>query len=191
MTRTKSLTWLFVGVFVVATGLVAVARSSASDTYSQVLRLPRVVNGQALYSFAHDPVDNRLYAANEQGLFWADLSEQDGRMKGPLVRKRITSIEVAPDTGRLFYTTLDEVGMLKLRSNDPPMRIAGHEWRTARLAYEPTRRQMYLPTRDGRVRVFDAESGERAADIPVPGDARAGAGESVLHAQQQVGVVRD
>ncbi len=156
-------------------GLMAVvvttaAQPPSSSPYARILRAPSVVNGQALYSFAHDPVDNRLYAASEQGLFWIELDGTDGRVRGPLVRKRMTSIEIAPDTGRLFYTTLDEVGMVKLRSDDPPVRLTGREWRSARLAYEPTRRQMYLPTRDGRIRVFDAESGERSPDIVVPGD---------------------
>ncbi len=155
-------------VIVAGAGLLAGAGTDAP--YRQVLRVPKVINGQSLYTFAHDPVDNRLYAANEQGLFWLDLADTDARMKGPLIRERITSIEVTPDTGRLFYTTMDEVGMVKLRTNDPPIRIAGHEWRTARFAYEPTRRQMYLATRDGRVRVFDAESGERATDVTVPGE---------------------
>jgi DNA-binding beta-propeller fold protein YncE len=153
---------------VAGTAMLAAAVNDAP--YRHALRLPSVINGQSLYSFAHDPVDNRLYAANEQGLFWVDLAEADARVKGPIIRERITSIEVAPDTGRLFYTTMDDVGMVKLRTNDPPVRIAGHEWRTARFAYEPTRRQMYLATRDGRVRVFDAETGERATDVTVPGE---------------------
>jgi hypothetical protein len=158
------------GMLCVAASLVAAHPQSTNSAYTQVARLPSVVNGQALYSFAHDPVDDRLYAASEQGLFWVDLTEATPRFKGPLVRKRLTSIEIAPDTGRLFYTTMDEVGMVKLRSTDPPVRLAGREWRTARLAYEPTRRQMYLATRDGRVRVFDAETGERSSDVVVPGD---------------------
>lgn len=162
--------WIATAITAVAAAGVAARSTVSSVEYRQVLRLPSVVNGQSLYSFAHDQVDNRLYAANQQGLFWVDLAEPDARVKGPLIRERITSIEVAPDTGRLFYTTMDEVGMVKLRTNDPPVRIAGHEWRTARFAYEPTRRQMYLATRDGRVRVFDAETGERATDVTVPGE---------------------
>lgn len=164
------------GLFVSALGVVLLAsvttagRQSDESPYVQSIRLPSIVNGQGMYSFAHDPVDRRLYAASEQGLFWADLAEPDGRLKGPLLRKRITSIEVAPDTGRLFYTTMDEVGMMKLRSNDPPVRLSGREWKTARWAYEPTRRQMYLPTREGRVLVFDAETGERSPDVVVPGE---------------------
>jgi hypothetical protein len=158
------------GVSLVLSVVVAADQRPGVSPYVQSLRLPGVVNGQGLYSFAHDPVERRLYAASEQGLYWVDLSDADARLKGPLLRKRLTSIEVAPDTGRLFYTTMDEVGMLNLRSTDPPVRLSGREWRTARLAYEPTRRQMYLATRDSRVLVFDAETGERSPDVVVPGE---------------------
>jgi len=159
-----------IGLVVLGATLASAQQDVGTSPYGGALRLPSVVNGQALHSFVHDPVTNRLYAANQQGLFWVDLSETDPRVKGPLVNKRITSIEVAPDTGRLFYATLDEVGMVNLRTNDPPVRLTGREWQSARFAYEPARRQMYLATRTGRVLVFDAETGEQSPDVIVPGE---------------------
>jgi len=120
-----------IGLVVLGATLASAQQDVGTSPYGGALRLPSVVNGQALHSFVHDPVTNRLYAANQQGLFWVDLSETDPRVKGPLVNKRITSIEVAPDTGRLFYATLDEVGMVNLRTNDPPVRLTGREWQSA------------------------------------------------------------
>jgi hypothetical protein len=159
-----------VGLVALSVSVLPAQQRAETSPYTGAVRLPSVVNGQSLYSFAHDPVAKRLYAANEQGLFWVDLSEADPRLKGPLITKRITSIEVAGDTGRLFYTTMDEVGMVNLRTTDAPVRLMGKQWKSARFAYEPTRNQMYLPTRTGEVLVFDAASGERSPDVMVPGD---------------------
>jgi hypothetical protein len=158
------------GLMALAVSVPSAQKAAGPSPYSGPVRLPSIVNGQSLYSYAHDPVAKRLYAANEQGLFWVDLTEAAPRIKGPLVNKRITSIEVAGDTGRLFYTTMDEVGMVNLRTTDGPVRLMGKQWKSARFAYEPTRNQMYLPTRTGQVLVFDAESGERSPDVVVPGD---------------------
>jgi DNA-binding beta-propeller fold protein YncE len=159
-----------IGLIALGVSVPAARQDVGPSPYAGAVRLPSVVNGQALHSFVHDPVTNRLYAANQQGLYWVDLADPDPRVKGPLINKRLTSIEVAPDTGRLFYATLDEVGMVNLRTNDPPVRLAGREWPSARFAYEPTRRQMYLATRTGRVLVFDAETGEQSPDVIVPGE---------------------
>lgn len=160
----------FLGLVALGVSVPSAQQPAGPSPYGSAVRLPSIVNGQSLYSFSHDAVAKRLYAANEQGLFWVDLTEASPRVKGPLINKRITSIEVAGDTGRLFYTTMDEVGMVNLRTTDAPVRLMGKQWKSARFAYEPTRKQMYLPTRTGEVLVFDAESGERSPDIVVPGD---------------------
>jgi DNA-binding beta-propeller fold protein YncE len=151
--------------------LAAGALQSRSDEapYTQVAKVPSVYDGQKFYSFAFDPVDRRLYAASEQGGFWVDLRDREPRIKGPLFRKRIDTIEVAPEAGRLFYTTLDEFGYVNLRTNDPPQRLAGRQWRTARLAYEPTRREMYIATRENGIVVYNTDSGERGPVIELPG----------------------
>jgi len=160
--------WLPVTAILLAAGVVS--GHSGDAPYAQVARVPYIVNGQQLQSFAYDPVDHRLYAGSVQGVFWVDVQEANPRIKGPLLRKRIDTIEVAPDAHRLFYTTLDEIGYVNLRGNDPPQVLAtGRQWRTARLAYEPTRREMYLPTRDRGIVVYNTESGERGPSIILPG----------------------
>ena len=137
--------------------------------YTQVARVPSIVDGQGLGAFAYDPVDHRLYAGGRTGLFWVDLKESDIRLKGPLVRKAIGTIEVAPEAGKLFYTTPEEFGFMNLRTNDPPRVLTARQWRTARLAYEPTRRQMYIATREKGILVYGTEDGERGPVIELPG----------------------
>jgi DNA-binding beta-propeller fold protein YncE len=142
---------------------------SADVPYTQVARVPAVVDGQGLTAFAFDPVDRRLYAGSRNGVFWLDLKERDPRLKGPMLRKPIGTIEVAPETGKLFYTTPDEFGYMNLRTNDPPKILAGRQWRTTRLAYEPTRKEMYIATRERGIIVFGTEEGERGPSIELPG----------------------
>lgn len=158
---------LRLAVVLLATGVVY--GRSDNPPYTQVARLPSVVDGQGLDAFAFDPVDQRLYAGSRNGVFWVDLRERDPRLKGPLLRKPIGTIEIAPEDGKLFYTTPDEFGYLNLRTNDPPRTLAGRQWRTARLAYEPTRREMYIATRESGIIVYDTEKGERGAVIELPG----------------------
>ena len=146
--------------------LAAVAVQGGADTppYSQVARVPAIVDGQGFSSFAFDPVDRRMYAGSREGVFWVDLRESDPRIKGPLLRKRIDTIEVAPDSGRLFYTTLDELGYVNLRTNEPARTLAGRQWRTARLAYEPTRKQMCRHPRIGHRRLRHRQRRARTGD---------------------------
>jgi hypothetical protein len=142
---------------------------SKASPYTQVARVPSVVDGQGLSAFAFDPVDQRLYAGGRNGIFWIDLRDRDVRLKGPLLRKPIGTIEVAPEAGRLFYTTPDEFGYVPLRTNDPPRTLTGRQWRTARLAYEPTRREIYLATRERGIIVYGTEDGEKGPVIELPG----------------------
>jgi hypothetical protein len=159
-----------VGLIALGTSLFSAPQQAGTSPYAGAVRVPSIVNGQSLTSFAHDPGTNRLYAGNEQGLFWVDLSDPEPRVKGPLFKKRMGAIEVAPETGRLFYATIDEIGMVNLRTNDAPVVLSGPEWSLAGFVYEPTRKQMYISTRRGRVLVFDAETGERSPDVIVPGN---------------------
>jgi hypothetical protein len=147
-----------------------VVHGLSDDTpYTQVARLDRSVDGKGFNSFAYDPVDQRLYAGSWNGVFWMDLREREPRIKGPMLNKRIGTIEIAPDSGRLFYTSTDEFGYVNLRSNDPPRVLAGREWQIGRMAYEPTRREMYVGTREQGILVFDTETGERGPVIALPG----------------------
>jgi hypothetical protein len=149
---------------------VAVVQGRAEDApYNQVARVPAIVDGQGLTSFAFDPVDQRLYAGSRNGLFWVDLKEREPRLKGPSLRKAIGTIEVAPEAGTLFYTTPDELGYVSIRNNDPARTLGGRQWRTGRLAYEPTRREMYIGTRERGIVVYDTTNGERGPVIEVPG----------------------
>ncbi len=164
MTRVLSVR-LLLAMFAVA----AVHGRSDDSPYTQVGRVPSIVDGHGLDAFAFDPVDQRLYAGSRNGVFWVDLRERDPRLKGPMLRKPIGTIEIAPEAGKLFYTTPDEFGYMNLRTNDPPRTLAGRQWRTARLAYEPRRKEMYIATRESGILVYDTEKGERGAVIELPG----------------------
>lgn len=149
---------------------ISVVQARSDDgPYSQVARLPSIVDGQGLGAFAFDPVDQRLYAGGRTGLFWVDLKDSDRRLKGPLTRKAIGTIEIAPEAGKLFYTTPEEFGYLSLRTNDAPKTLTARQWRTARLAYEPSRREMYIATREKGILVYGTEDGERGPTIELPG----------------------
>ncbi|NQW03060.1 MAG: hypothetical protein HQ485_03445 [Acidobacteria bacterium] len=97
------------------------------------------------------------------------MRDADPRIRGPIFRKSIGTIDVAPEPGRLFYTTPDQLGYINLSSSKPPKILGGRQWRTARLAYEPTLREMYVPTSKSGLVVYDAESGERSTTIKLPG----------------------
>ena len=164
MTRVLSLR---LGAVLLASGLVY--GQSVTPPYTQVSSVPSVVDGKGFNSFAFDPVTQRLYAGSWNGLYWVDLRERDPKIKGPILRKRIGGIEIAPDSGGLFYTALNEFGYLNVRTNDPPRILESREWITTRPAYEPTRHEMYVATRESGIIVYDTASGERGAIIDVPG----------------------
>jgi DNA-binding beta-propeller fold protein YncE len=58
-----------------------------------------------------------------------------------------------------------------LRTNEPPTILVGKEWQGGRLAYEPTRKEIYTPTRfrGEAIAVYDADTGKRTADLKLPG----------------------
>jgi hypothetical protein len=136
--------------------------------YEVVADLPSAVDGQPLRAFAFDPAKNRLYLGANSGLFWTDLSEPKPRVKGPIIRKNILRIEIAPELSRVFYTTPDEVGYADLDRMGESVRLAGDLVPTD-LVYEPTRREVYVASRDPRLLVFDATSGRKGDDLPLPG----------------------
>jgi hypothetical protein len=152
-------------VFVAAA--VPLAASQIKPAYSVVSTVPFVVDGQPLRTFVFDPVSNRFFAGSDRGLFWIDLNEPKPRLKGPLVKHDIIKIEVAPDVGRLFYLTPEELWSLDLRKMGEPVLLGAG--RAYDLAYEPTRKEMYVTPRLPVVWVFSAETGERAPDIKLPG----------------------
>lgn len=148
--------------------LVAVCLVAQPHLYEHVATLPSIVDGQPLRTFTYDPVLNRFYAGSDRGLFWADLSEPEPRLKGPVVKKDIVRIEMAPNLGRLFYVAYDEIGYIDMRAPEQPVRIGGRE-QALDLAYEPDRQELYVSTRAPVMQVFDARSGERGPAIELPG----------------------
>jgi hypothetical protein len=141
------------------------AQSKAS--YSVASTVPFVVDGQSLRAFAYDPVGNRFFAGSDRGLFWIDLNEPRPRLKGPLIKHDIIRIEVAPDVGRLFFLTPEELWSYDIRTLSSPVLIG--QGRAYDLAYEPTRKEIYVTPRLPVIWVISAETRERAPDIKLPG----------------------
>jgi hypothetical protein len=135
--------------------------------YAVVATVPFIVDGQQLRTFGFDPIGHRFYAGSDRGLFWIDLNEAKPRLKGPLIKHDIIKIEVAPDVGRLFFLTPEELWSLDIRRGGEPVMLG--EGRAYDLAYEPTRREIYVTPRLPEVWVFSAVTGEQAPDITLPG----------------------
>jgi hypothetical protein len=130
--------------------------------------LPAFIDGQRLRTFAFDPHTRRLFAGSDRGLFWADLAAAEPHFVGPIGPPDIYRIEIALNINRAFYYTDDLVGYLPSREPGNPTTIARGV--LARdMAYEPTRRELYVAAREPFVRLYDGLSGERGPDIPVPG----------------------
>ena len=139
--------------------------------YSQVSRVPRVVDSGTLVDFAFDPVGRRIYAHSLEGVYWVDVREREPRVNGPILPKRSGAIEIAPDLGRLYFSKdREHLGYLDLRTHEKRILI-GEEWRGGRLVYEPTRKELYSPTsvRSEILAVYDSETGKRTAEIKLPG----------------------
>jgi hypothetical protein len=161
---------LRVGVVLLAS-TVAYGRAD-NPPYTQAGRVPSVIDSESLVNFVFDPGGRRLYAQSLEGVYWMDVREKEPQFKGPILPKRTGSIEIAPDLGRLYFSKDGEkFGYLNLRTNEPPKILAGQGWQGGRLVYEPTRKEIYTPTRfrGEAIAVYDAETGERAADIKLPG----------------------
>lgn len=140
----------------------------ARAPYVQIATLPRVVDGRGLLSFAFDPTTSRLYAASDYAVFQADMKAALPTLK-PLVTRRISRIEIAPEVGRLYFLGIDEIGYIDLRSASPePVQLLAHNAPTD-LTYESSKQELYVSTFRGPVLVFDAKTGERGPAIEVPG----------------------
>jgi hypothetical protein len=135
--------------------------------FKVVSRIPDRTEGQQFRTFDTDRTTNRVYLGSDRGLFWLDLAAPD-RVKGPMFEKDILKIEIAQDLGRLFYFTKDEVGYVDIRKPGEPVRMRGNIEARA-MAYEPTRQEVYVATRDNYLTLFDAKSGEFGIRLPVPG----------------------
>ena len=156
------------GAVLAATLALSAGRQVPSPQYEHVATVDRIVDGQPFRAFTYDHVERRFYAGSDRGLFWIDMTEPAPRLRGPLVRKDILVIEAAPDLGRVFYLTDEELGYADLRAPGTTVRVAPRD-RALDIVYEPTRRELYVGSRTSSLRVYDAASGERAADIELPG----------------------
>jgi DNA-binding beta-propeller fold protein YncE len=139
--------------------------------YSQVSRLPRVVDSGAFVQFAFDPVGRRLYAHSREGVYAIDVQAREPEATGPILPRTIASIEMAPDLGRLYFAReREQFGYLNLRTNQKTI-LAGPEWQGGWLVYEQTRRELYTPTRfrGETISVYDGDTGKRTAEIKLPG----------------------
>ena len=144
------------------------ARQAAAPPYKMIATLDRATDGNGFSTFAFDAKANRLYMGSLGGLFWVDLSEKTPRIKGPSVRKRIVKIEFAPELQKIFYATADEVGYADLdRFGESKTLMSDITPRD--IVYEPTRKELYVATRDPRLLVFDAVSGRAGDDVQLPG----------------------
>jgi hypothetical protein len=150
-----------------------VAQGRADNApYAQVGRLPSVVDSESLVNFVFDPVGRRLYAQSLGGVYWVDVRAREPHLNGPILPSRSGAIEIAPDLGRLYFSIDEEkFGYLNLLTSAPPKTLVGREWRGGRLVYEPTRKEIYTPTRfrGETMAIYDADTGERAAEVRLPG----------------------
>lgn len=147
---------------------VATLTAQPSDpAYTQVASIDARVGGQPLRSLAFDAKANRLYAGSDRGLFWVNVADAKPVWKGPMFQQDITHIEFAPELGRVFFTTVDSLGYVNVDSLGEPTLIA--KVRASDMAYEPTRREVYVTSRASRVDVFDGATGERGAVVDLPG----------------------
>ena len=142
------------------------ARQAAAPSYTMVATLPSIIDGTGVRSLRYDATRNRLYTAVQSGLFWVDLSEKTPRVKGPFVRKNIVKIEFAPEVEKIFYMTADEVGYADLDRFGESKTLKG-DLTPIDIVYEPTRKELYVATRDQRLIVFDGVSGRAGDDVPL------------------------
>jgi hypothetical protein len=158
-TRTLLVTSLFV--------VPLTARPAGPPAYQVVATLPNVVDGQPLRTLIFDREARRLYAGSQFGLYGSDLSGAEPVWQGPIVRKNIRKIEVAPDLGRVFYAAVDEVGYVDAAGGGAVKISAGN---ASDLVYEPTQHELYVAfERTSAVLVFDARTGQRRQSVALPG----------------------
>lgn len=165
------MTRAFASAFVLCLSVAAVggqaAPPPAAAGYTQVATIDSKFDGQPFRSLAFDAKANRLYAGSDRGLFWVNVSDAKPVWKGPMFRMDIKHIEFAPELGRVFFTTVDDLGYVSVDALTEPKLIA--HIRASDMAYEPTRREVYVTSRAPRVNVYDGATGEAGAIVDLPG----------------------
>ncbi|TAK17109.1 MAG: hypothetical protein EPO35_03855 [Acidobacteria bacterium] len=154
-------------VLALCVSVAAVSAQSGGPVYSNVASIDAGVDGQPLRTFAFDAKANRLYAASDRGLFWVNVGEAQPVWKGPMFKMDIRHIEFAPELGRVFFTTVEDVGYVSVEALTEPKLFA--HVRASDMTYEPTRREIYVTSRAPRVNVYDAATGEPGAIVDLPG----------------------
>jgi hypothetical protein len=133
--------------------------------------MPRVVNSNSIHGMVFDHVGRRLYSQTERGIYWVDPLAVEPHFNGPILPPRSGAIEIASDLGRLYFSRdREHLGYLNLRTNAVTT-LVGKEWRGGRLAYEPTHKEIYSPTRarGDELAVYEAETGKLSDTIKLPG----------------------
>ncbi len=143
------------------------ATDKTPPLYAHVATLPDTIGGQPLVTLAFDRAAKRLYAGSNLGLYWVNVDEEHPVWKGPMFRAQITKIEFAPEVGRVFFVTREAVGYVDVAALESPRLIANVHAND--IAYEPSRRELYVAYRAPRLQVFDATSGEPSGGIDLPG----------------------
>jgi len=159
--------FLALGSSLLVVGSVSALPAQAPGSYAQVSSIDSAVGGKGLRSFAFDAKANRLYAASRLGLYWVNVADAKPIWKGPMFKMDITHIEFAPELGRVFFTSIDGVGYVSVDSLGEPKMIS--KILAYDMAYEPTRREVYVTSRAPRVNVYDGATGESGAVIDLPG----------------------
>lgn len=162
------MTRLSLSSLVLSLSVTALMAQPATPVYTQVASVDTKVGGQAFRSLAFDAKANRLYGGSDRGLFWINVNEAKPVWKGPMFKMDITHIEFAPELDRVFFTTLDHgVGYASVDALGEPKIFANIL--ASDMAYEPSRREVYVTSRAPRVDVFDGATGEPGAVVELPG----------------------
>lgn len=159
---------LSASALILSVGVSTLAAQSAGPVYTPVASIDAKVEGQAFRSLTFDVKANRLYAASDRGLFWVNVADAKPVWKGPMFKMDLAHIEFAPELGRVFFTSIDDgVGYVSVDALEQPKIIA--KVRASDLAYEPSRREVYVTSRASRVDIFDGATGEKAGVVDLPG----------------------
>lgn len=148
-------------------GSVSALPAQAPGPYSQVSSIDSSIGGKPLASLAFDAKANRLYAGSRLGLYWVNVADANPVWKGPMFNMNIAHIEFAPQLGRVFFSSIDGVGYVSVDALGEPKMIS--KIPASDMAYEPTRREVYVTSRASRVNIFDGATGEPGAVVDLPG----------------------
>jgi hypothetical protein len=161
------MTRLILSSLLVAGTVSALPAQTPASAYTQVSIADSSIGGKVLSTLAFDAKANRLYAGSRLGLFWVNVADAKPVWKGPMFSMDIRHIEFAPQLNRVFFIGIDGVGYVDVDALGAPKMIS--KMIASDMAYEPTRREIYVTSRAPRVDVFDGATGEPGAVVDLPG----------------------